>query len=427
MSNENTNDNHESAIRTVEYNSAPVSDIHILETDNDGKPTVVGIGDPQGDGITAEPTPRFWHSLVSRFSTHGLNMKLFKLFTYEEVFGRLTTVLQGEGGNQVRYAYEDLGAGKPRLLAVSKPTKAFCEYEPLKAELTNHQLVSSSYKDGVIISEHTPQHMGDVTVGPDTFSPRYVMESPIDGYGNPSIWLSLLRLVCSNGMVGYARAFKSEITIGGRGAQQDNPMFTLSRALDSFSNEEGYAALQERFESAQGSWASIAETQRAFQIVKRMATNRKFKDPKGHDGNIKLLSDTREAVINSRGGTIINRIDDTNRDGTDAELSSPVNVQILRAWAQMTGDLCHVYGITDLDALGQRKRTMLPARCTVYDVMNFLTELATHYTTPAEGRQLQAEIGTLISSEFHMEGSKKEKTDFADFFMDEEDFDPNEN
>ena len=415
----------DSAIRTVSYGNIPVSEINILETDNDGKPTVVGLGDPQGDGFTATPTPRFWHSLVSRFSTHGLNMKLFKLFNYEEVFGRLSTVLRGAGEDRVRYAYEDLGAGNPRLLAVSKPTKAFCEYEPLKAELANHQLVSQTYKDGVIISEHVPQHMSDVEVGPDSFSPRYVMESPIDGYGNPSIWLSLMRLVCSNGMIGYARAFKSEITIGGRGQQQDNPMFTLSRALDSFSNEEGYAALAERFEVAQNSWASIAETQRAFQVVKRLATNRKYTDPNGHSGNIDLLAETRQANLN-KGGVIVNRIDDVNRDGTDAELSSPINIRILNAWAQMTGDLCHVYGITDLDALGQRKRTMLPARCRVYDVLNFLTELATHYTSAADGRALQAEVGTLISSEYHMENSANERAEFEDFFVDDEDFDPNE-
>src|SRR5260221_348195 len=74
-----------------------------------------------------------------------------------------------------------------------------------------------------------------------------IIDTPIDGFGRPSVYLSLLRLVCSNGAVGYSPAFRSELSVG---KGDDGVAFALTRVLDGFNNEDGYAALRQRFESA---------------------------------------------------------------------------------------------------------------------------------------------------------------------------------
>ena len=55
----------------------------------------------------------------------------------------------------------------------------------------------------------------------------------------------------SNGMIGYAPAFRTHISIGRDPlAGIEGP---VGRAMDSFSHEEGYAALRDRLESARRS------------------------------------------------------------------------------------------------------------------------------------------------------------------------------
>src|SRR5438445_155010 len=96
---------------------------------------------------------------------------------------------------------------------------------------------------------------------------RAVGRTALDGYGRPSVYLSLLRLVCSNGAVGYSPAFRSELSVG-RG--DDGVAFALTRVLDGFNNEDGYAALRQRFESAAKSWASVNEAQKLYKLLARL-------------------------------------------------------------------------------------------------------------------------------------------------------------
>ncbi len=221
---------------------------------------------------------------------------------------------------------------------------------------------------------HTPR-AGErpFTIGADAFEHRFVMETPIDGFGHPRIYLSFLRQVCSNGMIGYARAFRSDISLG------KDIAHCIGRALDGFDNGEGYAALRQRFESAQNSWASVRECSELYRQLASLNTGDALQ---------------------------------TNSWFQD--------------FRRMTGDLHGLYGLANLDTISQKRQRVLPARCRVYDLLNFASELATHRAVPAAGRRLQGFIGTLISDEFDMEGTA-ESTDFADFFVQDPSGDPRRN
>ena len=70
-----------------------------------------------------------------------------------------------------------------------------------------------------------------------------------------------------------------------------------------------------------------------------------------------------------------------------------------------------------LESLSVKRQRMLPARCRVYDLLNFASEIATH-RAPADSRpRLQAYIGTLVSDEFDLEGTAEKVPEFKDLFL----------
>jgi hypothetical protein len=212
-----------------------------------------------------------------------------------------------------------------------------------------------------------------------------VLETPVDGYGKPAAYLSLLRLVCSNGAIAYSPAFRSELGVG-RG--DDGVAFAVTRVLEGFNNEDGYAALRERFESAAKSWASVHEANRLYKLLARLHNN----------GDVK-------GAPRPRGG-----------DGAQ-ELSSP----LFTGYHKMTGDLSSIYGLANLDAISAKRQRTLPTGARVYDLINFASEVATHHAGENGGRQVQAFIGDLISGEYDLEGTVDRFGDWRDFFVGKED------
>lgn len=387
----------------IKYDTTPIRAIKIEETGQKGVVKCLSI-----DGRKFHPTTRFWTSLCSTYSTHGLSTKVFKLFSHHEVLQRLTDVLGGDDKARVRFTFEDKGDAPGNILAVTLPSKPVIQYERISETLERYGALSAEYGTGVVRSTHTPNHMQDFSIAGDGFAHQYVMETPVDGFGSPLIYLSLLRQVCSNGMIGYSRGFRSEISMGRGDTQNANVIFSLERALDSFSNEEGYSALRQRFEKATQSWASIAECNRVYKVLSTMGQRSMFlKSVKPGAGLVDRLVSRREAVIAA-----------SHPEGDDS--SSPV-VRIMRGYAQLTGDLCSIYGLTHLDALSRKKMQQLPAHCSMYDLLNFTTEVATHYCDEKNGRLLQAEVGNFVSSEYDLEGSMAAKEQFQDWFLDTSD------
>src|SRR5262249_32644419 len=157
--------------------------------------------------------------------------------------------------------------------------------------------------DGIVRSTHTPRVGDTFDIAGDNFQNKFVLDTPIDGFGRPQVYLSLLRLICSNGAIGYSPAFRSELNVG-RGAKGTE--FALMRVLDGFNNEEGYAAMRQRFESASKSWASVNEVSRLYRTLTRIQQNKGLE---------------RRATVGGDGA---------------AEGMSPVSWQ--RSFAKLTGD-----------------------------------------------------------------------------------------
>lgn len=343
---------------TFEYGQTRVTDL-VVNTeirDDDGKEVPVRV---EIDGEPMRSTPRFWHSLFHRF---GLAGGIFRYFDYDEVFGRIA---KRNADDQLRYCIERGGRGEPRLLAVSNPRRPFLPHDQATRLIARRHGEDVSCTDGVLRSRHVPgSGRSAFRIGPDLFNNRFVLEVPIDGFGQPRIFLSLLRQVCSNGAVGYSRSFRSDIRIG------DDALHTLARALDHFDHDEGFAALRQRFESAQKSWASVREVLDLHRVVGGVET-------RGEPGRRGLLE----------------RLD------------------------RVSGDMNGLYGLANMDALSPKRQQVLPAKCRVYDLLNFASEVATHH---AEGRgrlKLQAFIGTMVCDEYDLEGTAEKVEDFKELLV----------
>ncbi|HEY1067823.1 MAG TPA: DUF932 domain-containing protein [Pirellulales bacterium] len=344
---------------TFEYGLARIGELDVqTQTDETKKRSVVtGIG---VGGDVAKPTTRFWTSLFMRF---GVSETIFKYFDHAEVFERIS---ERSKNDLVRYCVEVSGK-KRTLLAVSNPDRPVVSHDEVCELTSRYGAMETSYSRGVVTTTHTPRS-GNQTfeLRGDRFQHRFVMDTPIDGFTQPKIHLSFLRLLCSNGAVGYSRAFRSELAVG------KDPTYSLVRAMESFDNDEGYSALRQRFAASQTSWASIHETEMLYRTLARLGTTQEI------------------------------------RNASD----------VLARYRTTTGDLRHFYGLANLDALSIKRQRVLPARCKVYDLVNFASEVATHHAAPGAARSLQAYIGGLISDEYDLEGTAEKVGEFKDFFMD---------
>ncbi|MEQ8787437.1 MAG: DUF932 domain-containing protein [Pirellulaceae bacterium] len=379
--------------KRFDYTFAAVSDLAVQATTDpkSGRRTATQVL-VHDEPIT--PTERFWTSLYARY---GFNKSFFKYFDYGEVFQRISDV---ESRDRMRLCIErDDKKGDSRLLAVSNPTKPIVRHDDLMETLQRYEGNGIRYCDGVVESSHVPRAgANSFEIGGDAFANRFIMSTPIDGYGLPSIYLSLLREICSNGMVGYARTFRSTLALG-RG--DDDVIYSIIRALDGFGNDEGYAALRQRFEAAAGSWASVYEANSLYKhLVKLLARKHVGWDGATSDTGIARLLEAPQP-----GRSL----------GSDSgEIGSPM----ITAFHRMTGDVSQTYGLANLDALSVKRQRTLPVNCTVYDLLNFASEVATHHADEHGSRASQAWLGTLISGEYDLENSCDSFDEFQDFFLD---------
>jgi hypothetical protein len=328
------------------------------------------------------PTGRFWTSLYSRF---GLNNAFFKFFNHEEVFRRIS---ERESQDQVRITVErNALQGDPRLLAATGLNKPIVVYDDLMEILQSFQTDKGGvrYHDGVVVSSHEPRiGQSKFKIGVDDFSQKYELHCPVDGYGQPAVYLALLRWICSNGAVGFANAFKTSLVLG---SGSDNTRYALQRALDSFTNDEGYAIMRGRFDTATRSWASIRERQDLYRVLLGLQT-----DP--------ILRDTVKDW----------------KQTTPEEASVSVANSLLRAFGRTTGDPFEMYR-ADPHLMSPKRQRSLPVACRVYDMLNFATELATHHVSEAGARQLQAWVGNMLSSDYDLEDSADEFDNWRDLFL----------
>jgi len=368
-----------------DYKFLPVSDMQVntVEDPKTGKKRVESVL-VHDEPIV--PSERFWTSLFSRY---GFNKAFFTYFSHAEVFERIS---RKEPNDRMRICIERGRKGGDRLMAVSNPTKPLAVYDDLMGLLEKYEGENITYNDGIVESTHSPRMAGNgFDVGGDMFRYRFIMSTAIDGYGSPNLYLSMLREICSNGVIGYAKAFRSTLALG-KGDDDVTP--NLTRALDGFNNDEGFAALRQRIDAATQSWASVYETNTLYHLLSKL-----------HGAG----------QINVDDPTLLDA--PSTKKFMEADGESKVGSPVVRAYHGMTGDTSKLYGLANLDALSHKRQRTLPVRCTVYDALNLATEVATHYAEPNGARRLNAWVGTLISSEYDMEGTKEQMGDFADFHV----------
>lgn len=347
------------------------------------------------DGEPLAPSKRFWHSLFSRFS---FGSSIFRYFDHEEVFDRIKErgsdsklrlcVERPEEGEEPSSSYGGLGG---RLVGVSSPNSPMVTYDELQELLGKFGGDRIEYDDGVVSSTHDPSVKNRFDVGGDLFHSQFVLNCPIDGYGSPHTYLSLLRMICSNGMIGMAPAFRTNISLG-RGSSDADVRHTLGRVLDGFNSDGGFAAMRQRLQSSTSSWLSVREyLGLREQLIKH------------HSGG-QLTLDERPP---EEGHEVRRVLDRSSREG------SPV----AQALDGMAGDPSEIYGFANLEGISSKKQQTLPVNCRVYDAINLATEIATHYSEPAASRALNAWVGQTIKDEYDLEGTQERMPEFKDFHV----------
>ena len=348
--------------------------------------------------INEEPikvTKRFMKSWQMRFK---LSDNVFKIFTPAEVFERISKVYPND---KIRYSIERVTKANgekagPRAMAVSNPNNPLIKINELTELLSKHQsdfqkngeAVFPSYNDGFIRSRHVPRHAEKIEICGDMHENRYIIDTPVDGFGKPQAYIGLLREVCSNGAIAFSPAFRSEITIG---KKNDSIVFAIERILQTFNSEEGYSDLHKRFESAGQSWASVHEAMRLHKSIVRAYQRGGLKPSMG------------KLVIGSSNGA-----------GENVEYGG---TEIMSRFQKLTGNLNNLYGLANIDSLSEKKQKTLPAGCRVYDLINFASEVATHHAVPSSAKSLQGYIGTMVSNEYDLEGTVEQYSDYRDFFI----------
>lgn len=379
-----------------DYTFLPISDLQV-ETEQDKKTGKTKVKHVLVQDEPIPATDRFWTSLFARY---GFNSAFFKYFDYPEVFNRIS---ERESNDRMRLCIER-GDKENRLLAVSNPNKPLVSFDELHDLLGRYGGERVTYANGLIESSHQPRNGGgNIDIGGDLFEHRFILSCPIDGYGSPNVYLAMLRQLCTNGLVGYSKVFRSSLALG-KGSEDVSP--SLVRVLEGFGNDEGYAALRQRIESSQKSWASVYESTALGNLMIKLHTNRGVDDLGGRA----IPKGTSIAKWFERGRNNFTNV----KDDEDAIRSAP----IFRAYEEMTGNPTRLYGIANVDALSSKRQRTLPVRCTVYDLVNFATEVATHYAEPEAARKLQGWVGNTVSGEYDMENTRDKFTEFKDFHID---------
>lgn len=372
---------------TFNYRNVSLKDLIVrAEVQKTGKHKISAVS---LDGEDVQPSQRFWTSI---FAKYGFNNQFFRYFDYGEVFNRIA---DRNGSDKVRVCVETRNIEtkngstvRKTALAATGVDRPLLKHDELVGMVRDFGGEQVQYANGIISSVHAPRiDGGEFDISGDSFCNRFSLQTPVDGYGNPNIYLMLLRQICANGAIALTKAFRSQVAVG----KGESGVFALTKAMEGFNNEEGFAAIRQRFESATNSWASVYETAQLYRSIAKAANQG------GITGGKSVLTDKWGSKV----------------DGSVTE-----ELPILSAFHKMTGDVALTYGISNLDSLTVKRQRTLPTKCTVYDALNFATEVATHHSTPEASRSLQAWVGQLISGEYDMEGTKEKFGEFADFHVD---------
>lgn len=318
-------------------------------------------------------TDRFWNSLCSNL---GQSKAVFNLFSHKEVFDRImSTGKKGSLRLTINYDdFEDVDGNitQGELLAVSNPKKPILPVDDVNQLIDKYEGYSESYNDGVISVMFDCPFETQYMVKNEAYKNRFMIEMPIDGYGVPTSYLVMLRMLCSNGIVGMDKAFKTSFQLG---KKDDNLFNILDRAIESFNSEEGFHAFHSRMESASESWASLNECR-----------------------------------------TLLNAIE-------KAVKRLPLNEKsaILKKYMELCGDPLDTYGLGSPEEISNRRSKVIPVNASIYSLITYASELTTHHVEASDAVNINAWIGSTIANEYDLEGTMNDFDDLDSFFLDKSD------
>lgn len=350
----------------VEYQFNNIRDIQVKQS-VDEKTNKRSIDEVKIGDRKVHVTGRFWNSL---FSKYGFSSKTFNYFDPAEVFDRIA---ERRSDDKVRVCLAFNGEDDliPDALAISNDAKPVMEYESV-LDLLNEQELNGDimYSDGVVSSTHSPLTEQNFIIKGDEFAPRYQTVIPIDGYGQPEVAIGWDRLICANGAVAFGKVFSSKISTG---SDMMSGLRRLEQVCSNYGNDEGYDALRRRLISSSESYASVLECSKASRLISKCL---------GSDGII------REDVR-----------------------------QMFDGFEKIAGNPAMMYGLVTNTSASSKRLATLPSRATVYDLINFVTEMSTHKFGEERGRRaVYGHVGQILSNEYDLEGTAADGREFIDVF-----------
>lgn len=294
------------------------------------------------NGEHFQTTPRFLTSLARKLK---FSNNIFNYFSGEEVFSR---VYERAPDVSFRVTFDNQ---EKKVLGVVDQTKKILPVQiACKIFADDPKVIDVQYEDGVWKAElDIDQYF--IVKNDSEYRRKFFLHYPVDGVNMPAIYLAVERQICANGATALVNQFKTEIEIN------DQSGTHLSRLLRSFSNESGFLALESRIARAQETFASVAELLRIENLI--------------------------------------------NTQINDREVAS----QLTNRLEEIAGDPCARYEVTSLNNIPPKRRSLLPVDCSVNDLLNFCSELATHRHNLINRKELfDVLFGTLLASEYDLEG-----------------------
>ena len=300
-------------------------------------------------------TNRFVSSLAKKLK---FSNTIFNFFSPQEVLARAAEVQPDQefvatfdnSTNQILGIIER----NKKILPPSVGCRIFSE---------DPRIRSAHYADGIW---HGELHLDEVfnVDNSGEYSRKLNIQYPVDGIGTPSIYLAIERQVCSNGAVVQIAAFRTDIEIN------DESGTHISRLLRSFSNQQGFFALEERIGIAQQTMASVNE--------------------------LIMVDNLLQEYVQDKNSyhKLHNRL------------------------YEIAGDPCQVYETTSLNNIPAKKRGLLPVNCAVNDLLNFCSELTTHHgNLLVSSSAFDVAAGRILSNELDLEGMYSINRKSPDFFL----------
>lgn len=340
-----------------------------IRRSNKGRPAIERTLIDHKNGIRINPSKKFWSSFMDEFGLGNPSQKFFNYFDHSEIFQRVQKDMDTP---MISVCLEHTRGQVDTYKAYGCTRDAsHIPYDDVVGLIkkTDTNAKEIYFKDGLVHSVHRSKDpIANFTIGADDYDGFYEVITPVDGHGQPEVFIGTERLVCTNGMTIRNKAFRSEFKIGDMG------MSTLAQIIDGFRNEDGYIQLKKRFENADLSYSSMREVYRTSRLLQE------------------IVADGRNSAI--------------------------AMSNMMYIFSEMLGDFETDLGISSLNQMSEKVAAGIPMRPTVLSLIQLLSEVSTHHVGAIHQGHIDKFIGSLISNNYDMELSKNHMGEYSQYLLD---------